>query len=64
MISQFIIPLAGTLGIYAVYHLVKMFYKDYTSPLRKLPGPMGGNFILGHFREIQVSALLTLSYRA
>jgi hypothetical protein len=57
MTSQFLIPLAGTLGIYAVYRLVKMVYRDYTSPLRDLPGPKGGNFIIGHFRQTQVSAL-------
>ncbi|KAJ7839483.1 cytochrome P450 [Mycena leptocephala] len=57
MTSQFLIPLAGTLGIYAVYRLVKMVYTDYTSPLRDLPGPKGGNFIIGHFRQTQVSAL-------
>ncbi|KAJ7925637.1 cytochrome P450, partial [Mycena leptocephala] len=63
MLSQFFIPLAGTLGIYAVYHLVKMFYKDCTSPLRKLPGPMGGNFILGHFREIQKDSTVPDKWR-
>ncbi|KAJ6529848.1 cytochrome P450 [Mycena capillaripes] len=52
MTSQFLIPLAGTLGLYALYRLANIIYLDFTSPLRDLPGPKGGNVITGHFRQL------------
>ncbi|KAJ6505338.1 cytochrome P450 [Mycena sanguinolenta] len=52
MTSQLFVPIAATCALYAVYGLVKMIHRDYTSPLRDLPGPKGGNLIIGHFRRI------------
>ncbi|KAJ7719322.1 hypothetical protein B0H14DRAFT_3629257 [Mycena olivaceomarginata] len=52
MTSQFLIPIVATVGLYAVYHLVKMVQKDNTHPLRDLPGPKGGNFLIGHYRKL------------
>ncbi|KAJ7307919.1 cytochrome P450 [Mycena albidolilacea] len=52
MTSQYLIPIVATVGLYAVYHLVKMVQKDNTHPLRDLPGPKGGNFLIGHYRKL------------
>ncbi|KAF8181911.1 cytochrome P450 [Mycena galopus ATCC 62051] len=52
MTSQLLGPIAATLALYTVYRLAKILHTDYTNPLRDLPGPQGGNFILGHFRQV------------
>jgi hypothetical protein len=57
MTWQFLPPFAGTIGVYVLYHLGRIVYENLISPLRNLPGPSGGNFILGHFRKIQVRTL-------
>ncbi|KAJ7627748.1 cytochrome P450 monooxygenase [Mycena polygramma] len=63
MTSQFLIPLAGTVAVYALYQLAKIVYDGLTSPLRHLPGPEGGNFLLGHFRRIQNDSAVTDEWR-
>ncbi|KAJ7358158.1 cytochrome P450 [Mycena albidolilacea] len=52
MTSQFLIPIVATVVFYAVYHLVKMVQRDNTHPFRDLPGPKGGNFLIGHYRKL------------
>ncbi|KAF7367886.1 Cytochrome P450 [Mycena sanguinolenta] len=52
MASQLFVPIAATLAFYAFYSLAKMIHRAYTSPLRDLPGPNGGNFLIGHFRQV------------
>ncbi|KAJ7323558.1 cytochrome P450 [Mycena albidolilacea] len=52
MTLQFLILVAGTLAFYAVYYLSRMAYHDITNPLRDLPGPKGGNLVVGHFRQL------------
>jgi hypothetical protein len=61
MTSDYLIPLAATLGFYVVYHLTKILHEEITSPLRDLPGPTGPHFILGHFKELQASAFNCLN---
>ncbi|KAJ7897833.1 cytochrome P450 [Mycena leptocephala] len=56
MTSDYLIPLAATLGFYVVYHLTKILHEEITSPLRDLPGPTGPHFIFGHFKELQATA--------
>ncbi|KAJ7191866.1 cytochrome P450 [Mycena pura] len=63
MTSQFLIPIVATVGFYAAYHLFKMVQKDKTHPLRDLPGPEGGNFVLGHFRKLFQNHSVTDKWR-
>ncbi|KAJ7747807.1 cytochrome P450 [Mycena metata] len=54
MDSYYLIPLLATASLYLMYRLAKKGYGELTSPLRFLPGPSGANFLLGHFRTLQV----------
>ncbi|KAF7351505.1 hypothetical protein MSAN_01582800 [Mycena sanguinolenta] len=40
--------IAATLGVYALYTLLKVFYQEYTSPLRNVPGPKSDNWLHGN----------------
>lgn len=44
--------LAATLGAYVLYRLIKLYYEEYTSPLRDLPGPKSTSLIYGNIKEI------------
>ncbi|KAF8203491.1 cytochrome P450 [Mycena galopus ATCC 62051] len=52
MASQLLMPIVATVGFYAAYYLVKMVQRDKTHPLRDLPGPKGGNFVIGHYGKL------------
>ncbi|KAF7341214.1 hypothetical protein MVEN_01856800 [Mycena venus] len=39
---------AGTLAVYALYALLKVFYQEFTSPLRNVPGPNTDHRFLGN----------------
>ncbi|KAJ6459004.1 cytochrome P450 [Mycena sanguinolenta] len=41
-----------TLGVYGLYTLLKAFYKDYTSPLRNVPGPKSDHWFFGNRRAL------------
>ncbi|KAJ7118957.1 cytochrome P450 [Mycena epipterygia] len=43
---------AGTLGAYALYEILKLIYQEFNSPLRHLPGPQSSHFFYGNFKEI------------
>ncbi|KAK0438187.1 cytochrome P450 [Desarmillaria tabescens] len=45
----------GTLVAYRLYHLVKSFYLEYTSPLSDLPGPESPSFFSGNLKQIWAS---------
>ncbi|KAJ6459049.1 cytochrome P450 [Mycena sanguinolenta] len=40
--------IAATLGVYALYTLLKAFYQEYTSPLRNVPGPQSDHWFHGN----------------
>jgi hypothetical protein len=63
MTLHFLVLVAGTLAFYAVYYLSRMAYHDITNPLRDLPGPRGGNLVVGHFRQLIQVGPLNLSIR-
>lgn len=44
--------LAATLGAYVLYRLISLYYEEYTSPLRDLPGPKSTSLIYGNIKEI------------
>ena len=51
-----VIQLLGSIGatvtLYGIYKIFKFFYRQWTSPLRDLPGPKGKGFIWGNMKEI------------
>ncbi|KAJ7240613.1 cytochrome P450 [Mycena haematopus] len=40
--------ISATLGVYALYSLLKIFYQEYTSELRSIPGPKSDHWFLGN----------------
>ncbi|KAK6983988.1 cytochrome P450 [Favolaschia claudopus] len=54
MFNSFLLAawLTTILSIYAVYALVKLFYDDFTSPLKNLPGPKSDHWILGNRTQL------------
>lgn len=52
VLLQLLGSLSATFALYGFYHLVKIIYDEWTSPIRDLPGPKGGSLIYGHMNEI------------
>jgi len=50
--QQFLAPVLGFLGVYVVFKIVELIYKQWTSPLNVLPGPKGTSIIYGNMKEI------------
>ncbi|KAJ7106475.1 cytochrome P450 [Mycena crocata] len=63
MISQFLLPIIGTLLGYVLFHLAQFLYHDVTSPLRNIVGPKSPSFVLGNFKQISDDALLMDKWR-
>ncbi|KAJ7675254.1 cytochrome P450, partial [Mycena rosella] len=65
MISQIVLPLAGTLLCYVLFHAVQFIYRDSTSPLRHVVGPKSPSLIFGNFRQMGVTdSKLTEKWRS
>ncbi|KAJ7640464.1 cytochrome P450 [Mycena polygramma] len=43
---------AGSLGAYLAYEVLKMIYGEFTSPIRHLPGPKSTHWFYGNMKEI------------
>lgn len=43
------------LVLYGLYKLLELVYKEYTSPIRDLPGPKSSSWLYGNFKEIWAS---------
>ncbi|KAJ7486927.1 cytochrome P450 [Mycena latifolia] len=43
---------AGTLGAYVLYRILKLAYQEIYSPIRHLPGPKSSHFLYGNLKEI------------
>ncbi|KAJ7700852.1 cytochrome P450 [Mycena rosella] len=52
MFLKLLASIAGTLGAYALYEILKLVYQEFNSSLRHLPGPKSTHFFYGNFREI------------
>ncbi|KAF9464574.1 cytochrome P450 [Collybia nuda] len=52
IITELLGSLVATLGAYAVYRVLRLYYEEYTSPLRDLPGPKSSSFIYGNIKDI------------
>ncbi|KAJ7746014.1 cytochrome P450 [Mycena metata] len=49
---RFASSIATTLGAYALYTLLKVFYQEFTSPLRNVPGPQTDHWLLGNRKQL------------
>ncbi|KAJ7144759.1 cytochrome P450 [Mycena crocata] len=52
MILKLLASIAGTLGAYALYEIVKLVYNEFNSPLRHLPGPKSTHLLFGNLKDI------------
>ncbi|KAJ7447523.1 cytochrome P450 [Mycena galericulata] len=64
MISRILLPLAATFICYALYHIVQILYREFTSPLRHIAGPRNPSFVLGNFKEIANDSQLMSKWRS
>jgi hypothetical protein len=58
MFLKLLASVSGTLVAYALYQILKLVYKELTSPLRHLPGPKSSNLLYGKHRELWQEVLL------
>ncbi|KAJ7888861.1 cytochrome P450 [Mycena olivaceomarginata] len=63
MISQIIVPIAGTLLCYLLFHASQIIYCNLTSPLRHMVGPKNPSFVFGNFKDIGADPNLTNKWR-
>ncbi|KAJ7926789.1 cytochrome P450, partial [Mycena leptocephala] len=63
MISQILLPIAGTLLCYLIFHVSQVLYRDLTSPLRHVRGPKSPSLVLGNFQEMANDVRLTTKWR-
>ncbi|KAF7341221.1 hypothetical protein MVEN_01857500 [Mycena venus] len=47
-IVELVLSLFGTLAFYALYEVLKAFYRDFSSPVRNLPGPKSAHWFSGN----------------
>ncbi|KAF7328914.1 hypothetical protein MVEN_02521200 [Mycena venus] len=52
MFLKLLASIAGSLGAFALYELLKMIYGEFTSPIRHLPGPKPTHWFYGNLKDI------------
>ncbi|KAJ7063670.1 cytochrome P450 [Mycena amicta] len=52
MAHQLAVSVGGSLGAYVLYHVLRLLYSEYRSPLRHLPGPKSTHWLFGNIRDI------------
>jgi hypothetical protein len=52
MLLKLLGSIAGSLGAYGLYEILKLVYSELTSPTRYLPGPKSTHWFYGNIREI------------
>jgi cytochrome P450 len=63
MISQIVVPIAGTLLCYVLFHASQILYRNLTSPLRHVEGPRNPSFVFGNFKAMGDDPHLTAKWR-
>ncbi|KAF7369540.1 hypothetical protein MVEN_00283900 [Mycena venus] len=63
MISQFFVPVVGTLFCYLLFQVSRVLYRNLTSPLRHVVGPRNPSFIFGNVKEMGEDPNLTTKWR-
>ncbi|KAH6919107.1 cytochrome P450 [Coprinopsis sp. MPI-PUGE-AT-0042] len=51
-VTKLLASLSATFGAYGLYKLLSLFYSQWTSPLRTLPGPARTSLLWGNMKEI------------
>ncbi|KAJ7835644.1 cytochrome P450 [Mycena olivaceomarginata] len=64
MISQLLIPIAGTILFYVLFHALSIVYRELTSPLRYVAGPKTRSLLLGNSQEMMEDPKLTDRWRS
>ncbi|KAJ7801588.1 cytochrome P450 [Mycena olivaceomarginata] len=64
MISQLLIPIAGTILFYVLFHALSIVYRELTSPLRYMAGPKTRSLLLGNSQEMMEDPTLTDRWRS
>ncbi|KAJ7328869.1 cytochrome P450 [Mycena albidolilacea] len=64
MISQLLIPIAGTILFYVLFHALSIVYRELTSPLRYMAGPKTRSLLLGNSQEMMEDPNLTDRWRS
>ncbi|KAJ7023729.1 cytochrome P450 [Mycena alexandri] len=59
---KLVASVAGTLGAYALYTVVRVFYLERTSPLQSVPGPKSSHWLLGNLKEVMPNEVRALDY--
>ncbi|KAJ7778749.1 cytochrome P450 [Mycena maculata] len=53
MFLRLVASIAGALGAYALYTILKLVYREFSSPFRHFPGPKSSSFLYGSFADIR-----------
>jgi hypothetical protein len=51
MFLKLLASIFGTAGVYVLYGVVKIVYREFTSPFRHLPGPKSVHWFFGNLKE-------------
>jgi len=54
IVLRLLLPLLATAVAYIILMLAEMLWRDFSSPLRKLPGPPNPSLVFGNFKELEV----------
>jgi hypothetical protein len=52
MFLKLLISVAGSVGAYALYQILKLVWEELNSPLRHLPGPKSTHLFYGNLKDI------------
>jgi len=63
MISQILIPIAGTVLFYVLFHAFPIVYRELTSPFRHMAGPKSSSLLFGNSQEMAEDPDLTDKWR-
>ncbi|KAF7328728.1 hypothetical protein MVEN_02501400 [Mycena venus] len=63
MISQILVPVAGTILFYVLFHALPILFRELTSPLRHMRGPKNPSLVFGNFQEMMEDPNLTDKWR-
>ncbi|KAJ7230274.1 cytochrome P450 [Mycena pura] len=63
-LAGLVLPIAGTLLVYALFHALQILYHEVTSPLRHMAGPRNPSFLFGNFRQMAKDPRLADKWRA
>ncbi|KAJ7146652.1 cytochrome P450 [Mycena epipterygia] len=63
VVLRIILPLLATAVAYLLLMLAELLWRDFSSPLRKLPGPSNPSLVFGNFKELEDDPRVTRLWR-